>query len=255
MPLTTDRSSSDQARVFVLPKNKLQSTKVSYSQATEYAFWQPVDRHIFESSVSVILSGYSKQEARDLSWFIHQSLVALIEARKTSLRGRTYLSKLTVKALKGLRHHSGINSSDAVELIKDVFELRTKTIGAIRLEDMFVTLKEAEYKGRVLRFLYPDEKTGVLRTRRVKVKRVNTDDFTNVWFDAESYVKDDGKNRLGRKERRFRRYRLSKASEILLEETPVRKLQAPLVIVSSIARGELKTSVQGYESLTSVATY
>jgi len=255
MPLTNEHTLSVEARVFTLTKNDSLKAAVNYDdEAQEYNFWETVDRRVFDSSVSLIVPGYSTIQANDLRWFIHQGLIEQIKNRAKARRGRVYLSKLTLDALKDLRKRPGIKSSDVVKLFDHVLELRNKTIGACRPEDMFVTLNAAAYKGKVLRFLYPDEKTGVLYSRRVKVKRVNTDDFANVWFDAVSYVTNDSKSRLFRKAARFRRYKLLKASEMLLEETPVRKLQPTLMIVSSLKKDRLITSVQSYDALTSVAT-
>jgi len=207
--------------------------------------------YFHDSSFKVILPGYGSYADSTGTLFGAKALVGAlftelqrnVEMRIIGRKRKTYLVNeapaiLTNGELSLATLHT-FGDSKFTQIAPDIFELRSIRFGASTLASKRATVDVAYKKKRILRFVYRDPDSGVSYTRRVAVTKLRNWDSVNPGFSSNNAAKNG---------ERYRNYNLDKASYVLVEKVPIRKLHPQTVVEFKLHQGKLTAHLSSLET-------
>jgi len=207
--------------------------------------------YFHDSSFEVILPGYGSYVditgtlfgAKALVGMLFSELQRNVEMRIIGRKRRTYLvnaapSILTNGAQSTATLHT-FGDSKFTQIADNVFELRSVRYGASTLASKRATVEAAYKKKRILRFVYQDPDSGVSYTRRVAVTKLRNWDSENPGFSSNNAAQNG---------ERYRNYNLDKASYVLVERVPTKKLLPQTVVEFKLHQGKLTAHLSAHET-------
>lgn len=207
--------------------------------------------YFHDSSFEVILPGYGSYVDTTGTLFGAKALVAVlfselqrnVEMRIIGRKRRTDLVNAAPSILtsgeKSTATLHTFGDSKFTQIADNVFELSSVRYGASTLASKRATVETAYKKKRILRFVYQDPDSGVSYTRRVAVTKLRNWDSANPGFSSNNAAKNG---------QRYRNYNLDKASYVLVERVPVRKLHPQTVVEFKLHQGKLTARLSALET-------
>lgn len=207
--------------------------------------------YFYDSSFKVILPGYGGYVDANRTLFGAEALIKglfaelqrNVEMRIIGRKRKTHLVNEAPAILMNgeestITYHT-FGNSKFTQIADDIFELRSVRYGASTLASKKATVETAYKKKRILRFVYQDPDSGVSYTRRVAVTKLRNWDSANPGFSSNNAAKNG---------QRYRNYNLDKASYVLVERVPVRKLHPQTVVEFKLHQGKLTAHLSALET-------